>query len=116
MDLNEKSDYTPYVLGRLFALLEMVQKTANPGIKATIRNKYFTSASATPATIFPLLLSLSQHHQRKLSEGAKIYYDKKITGLASRLHETLPARFTLQEQGAFQLGYYQEKQGAFHFP
>lgn len=113
VELNEKSDYTPYVLGRLFALLEMVQKTANPGIKTTIQNKYFTSASATPATIFPLLLSLSQHHQRKLSEGSKIYYDKKITGLENRLHETLPTHFTLQEQGAFYLGYYHEKQALF---
>ncbi|MCI1956457.1 MAG: type I-C CRISPR-associated protein Cas8c/Csd1 [Oscillospiraceae bacterium] len=113
VELNEKSDYTPYVLGRLFALLEMVQKTANPGIKATIRNKYFTSASATPAAIFPLLLSLSQHHQRKLSEGAKVYYDKKITDLGSRLRETLPTRFTLQEQGSFYLGYYHEKRALF---
>lgn len=113
VELNDKSGYTPYVLGRLFALLEMVQRTANPGIKATIRNKYFTSASATPATIFPLLLSLSQHHQRKLSEGSKIYYDKKVTELESRLHETLPTHFTLQEQGAFHLGYYHEKQALF---
>lgn len=113
VELNEKSEYTPYVLGRLFAVLEMVQRSANPGIKATIRNKYFTSASATPAAIFPLLLTLSQHHQRKLSEGSKIYYDKKITALESRLHKTLPMRFTLQEQGAFYLGYYHEKQALF---
>ncbi|MGI6284089.1 type I-C CRISPR-associated protein Cas8c/Csd1 [Caproicibacterium lactatifermentans] len=113
VELNKDSDYMPYVLGRLFAVLEMVQKTATPGIKATIRNKYFTSASATPSTIFPLLLSLSQHHQRKLSEGSKIYYDKIITELENRIHKTLPTRFSLQEQGAFYLGYYHEKQDLF---
>lgn len=113
VELNEKSNYLPYVLGRLFATLEMVQKTANPGIKSTIRNKYFTSASATPAAIFPMLISLSQHHQRKLSEGSKVYYDKIISDLEGRIHETLPARFSLQEQGAFYLGYYHEKQALF---
>ena len=91
----------------------MVQKTANPGIKSTIRNKYFTSASATPAVIFPMLISLSQHHQRKLSEGSKVYYDKIISDLEGRIHETLPARLSLQEQGAFYLGYYHEKQALF---
>lgn len=113
VELNENSTYLPYVLGRLFAVLEKVQTTATPGIKATIRNKYFTSASATPASIFPVLLTLSQHHQRKLSEGSKVYYDKIITDLENRIHETLPARFKLQDQGVFYLGYYHEKQKLF---
>lgn len=119
VELNETSDYTPYVLGRLFALLEMVQvdsvraNNKSAKITTTIKDKYFTSASATPALVFPRLVSLSQHHQRKLSEGAKIYYDRKITELEGRLHETLPTRFTLQEQGAFHLGYYHEKQALF---
>ena len=134
VELNQDSNYTPYVLGRLFAVLEMVQivanretkttnretkttnretKTTNPGIKATIKDKYFTSASATPALVFPLLLSLSQHHQRKLTAGSKIHYDQIITDLESRIHEELPSRFTLQEQGAFYLGYYHEKQQLF---
>lgn len=113
MELNKDSSCTPYVLGRLFAVLERVQTTATPGIKATIRNKYFTSASATPAAIFPLLLSLSQHHQRKLTEGSKVYFDKIITDLENRIHTTLPSRFSLQEQGAFYLGYYHEKQALY---
>lgn len=113
VELNKDSSCTPYVLGRLFAVLERVQTTATPGIKATIRDKYFTSASATPAAIFPLLLSLSQHHQRKLTEGSKVYFDKIITELENRIHTTLPTRFSLQEQGAFYLGYYHEKQALY---
>ncbi|MDD9147995.1 type I-C CRISPR-associated protein Cas8c/Csd1 [Sporolactobacillus sp. CQH2019] len=113
VELNEKSDYLPYILGRLFAVLEKVQGDANPGIKATIRNKYFSSASATPGTIFPLLLGLSQHHQRKLPDGSKIYYDKMISELENCIQETLPIRLSLQEQGAFYLGYYHEKQALY---
>ncbi|HPL54638.1 MAG TPA: type I-C CRISPR-associated protein Cas8c/Csd1, partial [Bacillota bacterium] len=44
MSLNEQSDNKAYVFGRLFAVLEKVQKEANPGINSTIKDRYFTSA------------------------------------------------------------------------
>ena len=108
--LNEESCYAPYVLGRLFSVLEAVQADANPGINATIKDKYFNSASATPASILPLLLNLAQKHLRKLTVGNQIRYNKQITELLGRIDETYPARMTLQEQGAFQLGYYHQTQ------
>ncbi len=113
VELNEESTCLPYVLGRLFAVLEFVQREANPGIKATIKDKYFNSASATPATIFPLLTNLSQHHLRKLETGSRIYYDKMIRALECKINETLPARFPLAEQGMFHLGYYHQTQKLF---
>lgn len=110
VELNEQSSYLPYALGRLFAVLERVQLDANPGIKATIKDKYFNSASSTPATIFPLLTKLSQSHLRKLNTGLRIFYEKQITELEGRIHESLPAHLTLPEQGAFHLGYYHQVQ------
>ena len=110
VELNENSTYLPYVLGRLFAVLERVQADANPGINATIRDKYFNSASATPAAIFPLLTKLSQSHLRKLNTGLRITHEKLITELEGRITQTLPARLSLPEQGAFHLGYYQQVQ------
>ncbi|MGN0743308.1 MAG: type I-C CRISPR-associated protein Cas8c/Csd1 [Candidatus Fimadaptatus sp.] len=110
VELNEQSTYLPYVLGRLFAVLERVQADANPGINATIRDKYFNSASATPAAIFPLLTKLSQSHLRKLNTGLRITHEKLITELEGRITQTLPARLTLPEQGAFHLGYYHQVQ------
>ena len=110
MELNEQSAYLPYVLGRLFAVLERVQKDANPDIKATIKDKYFNSASSTPATIFPLLTKLSQSHLRKLNTGLRISYEKRITELEGRICQTLPAHLSLPEQGAFHLGYYHQVQ------
>jgi CRISPR-associated protein Csd1 len=109
VELNEESDYLPYVLGRLFAVLEMIQKDANPGIKSTIRDKYFGSASATPASVFPLLLRLSQHHLKKIPEKGG-YLDSLVSDLEGRIRQTLPGHMTLQEQGAFFLGYYHERQ------
>lgn len=113
VELNEQSTYLPYVLGRLFAVLERVQLAANPGIKATIKDKYFNSASATPATIFPLLTKLSQSHLRKLSAAYRIYFEKLIGDLEGRIHQTLPTRLPLPEQGTFHLGYYHQVQKFF---
>ena len=108
--LNEDACYMPYVLGRLFAVLEFLQTDANPGINATIKDKYFNAASATPAAIMPLLINLGQKHLRKLSAPKKIHYSKQITALLGKVDEAYPARFTLPEQGAFQLGYYHQVQ------
>lgn len=109
--LNEQSSYQPYVLGRLFSVLEALQESANPNINATIKDRYFNSASATPATVFPVLINLAQNHLAKLSERTKIYYNQQISELLARLDgETLPKRLTLEEQGAFQIGYYHQTQ------
>lgn len=110
VSLNENSTNVPYTLGRLFCVYEALQESANPGINATIKDKYFNSASATPAMIFPILDNLAAKHLRKLEGGNKVWYDRQITELKSVLGETNPARLTLPEQGAFNLGYYHQKQ------
>lgn len=108
--LNEESSYVPYVLGRIFCLYEQIQESANPGINTTIRDRYFNSAAATPAVVFATLGRLSQSHLRKLETGKKIYLEQKLTALFSKLDAPIPARLTLPEQAAFQLGYYHETQ------
>lgn len=113
VELNDQSNHLPYVLGRLFAVLERVQSAANPGLNATIKDKYFNSACATPATIFPLLTKLSQSHLRKLEGGRKTYFEKLIGELDGRIHETLPVRLSLADQGTFHLGYYHQVQKFF---
>ena len=113
VSLNQDSNHEAYVLGRLFSVLEAIQSDANPGINATIRDKYFSSASATPGVVFPTLVNLAQKHLRKLDEGKKISYSKQLTELMSKLGETYPNRMNLPQQGAFQLGYYHQTQYRF---
>ncbi len=108
--LNAESEYLPYVLGRLFAVLEAVQDAANPGINTTIKDRYFNSACATPAVIFPTLLKLAQKHLQKLDNRISIYYNQQLTALMGMIHEDFPARMTLPEQGAFEIGYYHQTQ------
>ena len=47
MSLDSTNNNVGYRLGRLFAVLEKIQEEANPGINATIRDRYYGSASAS---------------------------------------------------------------------
>lgn len=110
VSLNETTN-VPYLLGRLFSVLEAVQKAANPGINTTIKDRYFNAACATPGMSFPTLLRLSQKHLRKLNDGLATHYDKQITDLMAQLPESgFPARLSLPDQGKFTIGYYHQTQ------
>ena len=113
VELNEQSTYLPYRLGRLFAVLEAVQQKANPNINTTIKDRYFNSACATPALVFPTLLRLAQSHLSKIGGGAEVYYDKMIIELLGDVTQSYPLRLSLQDQGIFQIGYYHQKQKLF---
>ena len=110
VSLNEASTDTAYTLGRLFSVYVAVQQAATPGINATIKDKYFNSAAAMPASIFPILNNLCQKHLRKLDGRLRVYYDKQIMELKGRLGESYPPRMTLAQQGSFDLGYYHQTQ------
>ena len=107
MSLNEKATITPYLLGRLFAVLEKAQKDANPGINATIKDRYFSSACATPSTVFPTLLKLAQSHISKSDYG--YVSERRITEIIGLLHNPeFPKNLNLEEQGVFIIGYYHQ--------
>ncbi len=108
VSLNTECKDTAYVLGRLFSVLESIQNAANPGINTTIRDKYFSSASATPAVVFPTLINLAQKHLRKIDGGLKVILDKQLTELLGMLDQQYPAHLSLPQQGAFQIGYYHQ--------
>lgn len=110
--LNEETNDTAYVLGRLFAVLEAVQEEANPGVNATIRDRYFNAACATPGAVFPILMKLKNSHIRKIERqkiGKKVYLENLLTQLMGKI-EDFPKRLTLEEQGHFILGYYHQVQ------
>src|SRR6185436_17518784 len=109
MSLNEQSTHPAYVLGRLFAVLEKVQQEAVGDVNASIKDRYFTSACASPASVFPILLRLSQHH---ISKVGAYYHDKRIETILNKLDvekNPIPAHLPLDDQGVFVLGYYHER-------
>lgn len=114
MGVNEDCNDIAYVLGRIFSVLERIQlEASNRTIKTTIRDRYFNSACATPALIFPILLKLKNSHMKKLERdkiGIKVILENEISYLMEKLPTQLPKQLTLEEQGQFALGYYHQQQ------
>lgn len=114
VSLDTENPDPAYRLGRLFAVLEGMQLAAQGrGLNATIRDKYYAAASATPASIFPLLLRTANHHLsslRKDGKGGLAFTLERRTGeILSALGDHFPASFSIDDQGRFAIGYYHEK-------
>lgn len=107
MSLDKDEKNIGYRLGRLFATLEKAQKDAIPGANTTIKDRYYGSASATPAIVFPQLLRLAQHHIQKSEYGMNI--DRHIEEILQDIQK-FPPHLSLEDQGIFALGYYHQKQ------
>ena len=116
MALNVESKNQAYLLGRLFAVLEKAQEEAAfPNkLNSTIKDRYFTSACANPATTFPVLLRLSQHHIAKAEYGYTM--EKRIREIMDAFevdNDPFPRSLSLEEQGVFILGYYHQRSNFF---
>ncbi len=111
LDRNERR--IGYRLGRLFSILEKLQEDANPGLNSTIRDRYYSSASSTPKSVFGTLMRLHTHHLKKLSETSwKISVENNITEIMSDITD-FPAHLSLEDQGLFAIGYYHQRQDIF---
>lgn len=114
VSLNESCNNEAYLLGRAFYILEQIQEKANG--KANIADRYLSSACATPATTFPILLKLGNSHLSKIRRagaGSGVYLEKKLGEILNQLNPVFPKRLSLKDQGSFLLGYYQQKQDRF---
>ncbi len=109
LDVEEKN--TAYRCGRLFAVLEKIQQDSAQGrLNTTIVDGYFSSACSRPASVFPRLVELSNFHMKKLEDKAVCYYKRLMGEIMGELGTCFPAVLTLEEQGRFILGYYQQNQ------
>jgi CRISPR-associated protein Csd1 len=102
-----------YRLGRLFAVLEGAQRAAlGKEVKATIRDRYYGAASATPAAVFPALLRNTQHHLAKVRKDkpklAK-WWDAQISEIMSELGSHFPKHLSMESQGRFAIGFYHQQ-------
>jgi CRISPR-associated protein Csd1 len=113
MAYNPEEKRIGYRLGCLFAVLEKLQSDANPGLNATIRDRYYSSASCNPKSVFGTLMRLHAHHLKKLShQGQRVVVEKRIAEIMADINE-FPAHLSLEEQGLFAIGYYHQRQALF---
>jgi CRISPR-associated protein Csd1 len=110
VSLNREEPNSAYQLGRMFAMAEIAQRMALGKVSATIRDRYFGAASATPATVFPLLLRGMQNHLAKLRKDNKGgFIEREMDQIAEQLPPALPRSLRLEEQGRFVIGYYHQR-------
>lgn len=110
--LDKERPESAYQLGRLFAELEKTQEDALPGINDTIKDRYFGAASSTPASVFPRLIRMNQHHLGKLERGSRTYHERRIQEIAGRINR-FESHLTMPDQGLFAIGYYHQRQDIF---
>jgi CRISPR-associated protein Csd1 len=113
MALDPGNTNVGYRLGRLFATLEKIQEEANPGINATIRERFYGAASSIPVAAFPHLMKLKNHHLAKLENRGRAVNLEKIIGEIVCGIEDFPAHLDLHDQGRFAIGYYHHRQDFF---
>lgn len=116
VSLDRENANPAYQLGRLFAAYETAQRLALGKVNSTIRDKYFGAASATPATVFPLIVRGAQSHLAKLRKekpGLAFTLDREIEEIFSKMKGEWPRSLTLEAQGRFAIGYYHQRRGQF---
>jgi len=112
MSLDKENENTGYRLGRLFATLEKIQTDANPGINATVRDRFYAAASSAPVTVFGNLMRMSNHWLSKVESekpGLAVVRKQLIGEIAAAI-AAFPAHLSLADQGFFALGYYHQQQ------
>lgn len=111
LDLNRTD--RPYLLGRLFAVLEKAQEEAIPGANATIKDRYLAAAAATPGQVFHLLLKNSANHIAKLKKDPEkkrraFHFDVMTQDIIAGFSD-YPKTMKAEEQGLFMIGYYHQR-------
>lgn len=115
MSLDTSLTNPAYLLGRLFAVLEKAQSEAIEGVNAGIRERFYSSASETPRTVFPLLLRTFPHWLAKNARKHEHFFNKIAREIIAGIDAGtgFPARLNLDDQGLFALGYYHQMQSFF---
>lgn len=114
LELDTQCKDIAYRCGRLFAVLEDVQRlsvrqSSNSELNSTIKDRYFSSASGTPGLVFPRLFRLAQHHLAKIEPVRLRNYFERLMGEAMSPHFEFPRQLNLAQQGSFVVGYYQQR-------
>ncbi len=107
-ELNPNYEGKAYHLGRLMAVYAKLQEDALGNVGAGVIQRYYTSASTTPALVIGKLSTLSQYHLSKLAKPAQIWYNKLLQEISGSLECPLPSTLALTEQSEFALGYYHQ--------
>lgn len=115
VSLDTQETNAGYRLGRLFAVLESIQREALHSVNASIRDRYYGAASATPGAVFPILLRTAGHHLSNIRKGDKTklagWFEREIGEIVDGIGTSLPRNLAIADQGRFAIGYYHQRFG-----
>ena len=114
VSLDRDEPHPAYRLGRLFAVYERVQRAALGAVNAGIRDRFYGAASATPASVFPLLARKCTHHLATLHRAEHRrrlahWYEREIDAILDGVGTAFPRSLRLEDQGRFALGYHHQR-------
>jgi len=120
--MDASNTHPGYILGALMAVLERLQQEALNDVNASVVDKHFAAASASPRATFDRLLRNARHHARKASDGERAGYvhrlERLIDALLARINVDdredrragrpigFPLTLPIEEQGLFVIGYH----------
>lgn len=119
--LNPESRDPAYLCGRLFAVFDRLQYLAQGSVNAGVIERYYASASVTPALVMGRLFRNAQFHLPKAGEGLSANLSssqkqaiaenvrKDFEEITCTVGDQFPATLDLEGQGRFALGYYHQK-------
>ena len=112
--LDRDAPYPAYQCGRMFAVLEAIQRTAlGREINTTIADKYFPAATATPRAILVMLEKNASGHLRRVrrtNAAAANALKARLNEVMGHLGPTasIPPVLDLEGQARFVLGYHHQ--------
>ena len=114
VSLDRNETHPAYRLGRLFAVYERVQRAALGTVNASIKDRFFGAASATPATVFPRLARKCAHHLATLHRAEHRrrlahWYEREVDAILDGVGTAFPRSLRLEDQGRFALGYHHQR-------
>ena len=112
--MDPNNEEPGYLLGRLLAVIERMQQIALGDINASVVDRFFSGASATPGAVFPRLMKNLRHHARKAkdseqSSGTAGWLEGQVDRIVAKIEPALggfPPHLDLQQQGLFIVGYH----------
>ena len=107
--LNPESRDAAYLCGRLFAVFDRLQYLALGSVNAGVAERFYASASVTPALVMGRLFRNSQFHLAKAGGGVAENVRKDFEEISCALGDKFPPSLDLEGQGRFALGYYHQK-------
>ncbi len=111
-ELDFENTAPAYLCGRLFSLIEGIQRAAlGKDVNAGVRERFFAAASSSPSPAFGRLMRNMQNHLTKVRQekpGLAVILDTEVTDLCAKING-FPLILTLEQQGQFALGYYHQK-------